>query len=373
MSYSRRNSPFANSALVVPHSVDKSDIKSGIAFQRQLEQAAFKAAEKKFSLPRQTANDFLANKSGLWDFIPQKRCLALEAALYEFEEKMPGFIENGVLIAQTGQHGGNLGKVTISVENGEITSKIASLIDFEEAQNTAPDKAVADKIAEITANLETLLSEPVGESKSAMSSARNPGVRTQKTPLGSLVADAYREAAGADIAVANGGDIRADLAAGVVTKGDVVSVLPFGNTLMVKTVTPAILRQVLENGVSGIVTDGNGNIDHEQSPQGRFLQVSGFSFAYDPTAPVGERVISVTLDGGKRLALDDDATALTLAGTNYVMTGGDRYSMLAGLSVLRELGAADEALAAYIQRHSPIDVPPAGRIIAEVLEENRAS
>ena len=66
-----------------------------------------------------------------------------------------------------------------------------------------------------------------------------------------------------DIAVANGGDIRADLPSGVVTKGDIVSVLPFGNTLMVKTVTPALLREALEKGVSGIVLDTSGAIDYE--------------------------------------------------------------------------------------------------------------
>jgi uncharacterized FAD-dependent dehydrogenase len=99
MSYSRRNSPYANCALVVPHNIDKSDVKSGIAFQRQLEQAAFEIAGKNFSVPKQRTNDFLAKKNGLWDFMPHNICIALEAALYEFDKKMPGFIEKGLLIA----------------------------------------------------------------------------------------------------------------------------------------------------------------------------------------------------------------------------------------------------------------------------------
>ncbi|MDR2546320.1 MAG: 5'-nucleotidase C-terminal domain-containing protein [Lachnospiraceae bacterium] len=273
-----------------------------------------------------------------------------------------GVSENGVLIAQAGHYGNNIGKVVVMVENGEITSKTASLISFAEASEIAPDPTVTEKLAAIMMGIEAMLGEPIGESRVEMSSARNPGVRTQEMPLGSLVADAYREAAAADIAIANGGDIRADVGIGMVTKGDIISILPFGNTLMVKTVTPAQLREALENGVSGIVADNDGTIDHELSPQGRFLHVSGFSFAYNPIAPPGERVISITLDSGVELSLDDDMTTLTLAGSNYVMTGGDYYQMLGELPVLRELGTADEALDEYIKRISPFEAPAAGRI-----------
>ncbi|MCL2283614.1 MAG: hypothetical protein FWC26_09905 [Fibromonadales bacterium] len=99
MSYSRHNSPFANSALVVPHSIEKSDTKSGIALQRQLENAAFEMSGKKFLAPKQSAESFLAKKGCLWDLLPSNVSCALEAALHEFEKKMPGFIKNGTLIA----------------------------------------------------------------------------------------------------------------------------------------------------------------------------------------------------------------------------------------------------------------------------------
>jgi 5'-nucleotidase len=116
--------------------------------------------------------------------------------------------------------------------------------------------------------------------------------------------------------------------------------------------------------VSAIVADSAGNIDHELSPAGRFLQVSGFSFVYDPAAPVGERVVSIALDDGRLLALDDNTTILSLAGSNYVMTGGDYYIMLGELPVERELGAADEALAEHIARHSPVNAPAEDRIVS---------
>ncbi len=100
MSYSRRNSPYANSALIVPYKVDKSDVKSGIAFQRELEQKAFEMTGKNYSVPKQRAEDFLAKKGGvLWDLMPENISTSLETALYEFENKMPGFIKNGLLLA----------------------------------------------------------------------------------------------------------------------------------------------------------------------------------------------------------------------------------------------------------------------------------
>ena len=285
-----------------------------------------------------------------------------------------GFDVGDVLIAQTGDHGSNLGKVTVSVENNKITRKDAELISVEEAMETDPDEDVSAMLSSIMAGLDVILSEPLGESLVSMSSERSPGVRTQEMPLGSLVADAYREAANAEIAIANGGDIRADLPSGIITRGDVISVLPFGNTLMVKNITPAILFELLENGVSGIVTDSDLNIDHEQSTQGRFPQVSGFSFVYDPVADIGTRIVSITLDDGRGLSPDDNSTIISLAGTNYIMTGGDDYYALVDLPVLRELGSADEALTKYLRKHSPtdnpVDNPLPGRImtLAEYLE-----
>ena len=120
MSYSRRNSPFANSALVVPCSIDRSDIKSGIALQRKLEKAAFEIAGKNFSLPRQSAENFLAGNCNLHDLMPKHITSALETALREFEKKMPGFVKNGILIAPETRTSSPLR--IVRRENGESVS-----------------------------------------------------------------------------------------------------------------------------------------------------------------------------------------------------------------------------------------------------------
>ena len=120
MSYSRRNSPRAKCALVVPRVIDKSDVKSGVAFQRQLEQRAFEAAGKKFCLPTQKASDFLAKKDNLWHIMPGDICTALETALHEFENKMPGFAANGLLYAPETRTSSPLR--IVRKENGESVS-----------------------------------------------------------------------------------------------------------------------------------------------------------------------------------------------------------------------------------------------------------
>ena len=96
MSYSRRNSPFANSALIVPVKIEKEDIKSGIALQRKLEKRAFEI--NGYSAVKQSAESFL-NGGIICDLLPENIAKNLQTALHEFENKMPGFIKKGTLIA----------------------------------------------------------------------------------------------------------------------------------------------------------------------------------------------------------------------------------------------------------------------------------
>jgi len=120
MSYSHRNSPYANSALIVPYKVEKSDVKSGIAFQRELEQRAFEMTGKNYSIPKQSAENFLAKKNEIWDLMPENISISLETALYEFEKKMPGFIKKGLLMAPETRTSSPLR--IVRKENGESVS-----------------------------------------------------------------------------------------------------------------------------------------------------------------------------------------------------------------------------------------------------------
>jgi len=153
---------------------------------------------------------------------------------------------------------------------------------------------------------------------------RSADVRTHETNMADFIADAFRSATGADVALVNGGSIRADttIAPGVMTRRDVLSMLPFNNRLVKIQISGAVLRAALEYGVASIGV--------EEQP-GRFPQVSGIRYAYDASRKPDERLTSVTVNGK---ALDDRAT-YTLTTTSYVaIDGGDGYSMFKGAKLL---------------------------------------
>jgi len=150
---------------------------------------------------------------------------------------------------------------------------------------------------------------------------RSADVRTSETNMADLIADTYRNATGSDVALVNGGSIRADttIEPGVLTKRDLLSVLPFNNKLVKLQISGAVLRSVLEYGVASIGV--------EEQP-GRFPQVSGIRFSYDASRKPGARLTSVTVNGKP---LDDKAT-YTLSTSSYLaIDSGDGYTMFKGL------------------------------------------
>jgi 2',3'-cyclic-nucleotide 2'-phosphodiesterase (5'-nucleotidase family) len=149
-----------------------------------------------------------------------------------------------------------------------------------------------------------------------------------ETNMGNLIAEAQRVGVDADVGMANGGGIRGDRtydAGTELTRRDILTELPFGNVTVKLEMSGALLLEVLENGVSKI-EDG----------AGRFPQIAGMSFVYDPTAPSGSRVVSAKV-GGK--TLDVNAT-YTMATNDYSAGGGDGYSMLKKAKVLIDASAA---------------------------------
>ena len=154
--------------------------------------------------------------------------------------------------------------------------------------------------------------------------ARSAVNRTQETNIGDFIADAFRATTASDVALMNGGSIRADeiIRAGSLTKRDVLSMLPFKNKVVKVELSGATLRQVLEHGVARSAEDAE---------PGRFPQVSGITFTFDATRPPGSRIVSLTVNG-KSL---DEKKNYTLAATDYVaIDGGDGYAMLKGTHLL---------------------------------------
>lgn len=225
-----------------------------------------------------------------------------------------------------------LGRIDLNINS--TTGKVES-IDWQVIPVT--DRIEDDpQFAAVTSKYAAKLNEMAGRvgATTVPLDARSAANRTGETNIADFVADAFRRAAGADVALINGGSIRADtiITPGELTLRDVLSILPFGNDLVKIEVKGATLRAAIEHGVSR----SGGTAE-----PGRFPQVSGLRYSYDTSRPAGARVKNITVGGRP---LDDDKT-YTLATAAYLAGGGDQYAMLKGApNLLREKIKDSEAL-----------------------------
>ncbi len=238
----------------------------------------------------------------------------------------------GVPIFKMTADGRELGRIDLNID--PKTGKVES-IDWEIIpvnQSVADDPVFAAVTEKYAAKL-TELAQVVGRSEVALDARSEPS-RTMETNIAGFIADAFRKAAGADVALVNGGSIRADtiISAGDLTMRDVLSILPFGNDLVKIEVTGETLLQALEHGVSRSAPGAE---------PGRFPQVSGLRYSFDTTLLPGARVKSVTV-GGQPLDLKKKYTLVT---TKYLAEGGDQYAVLKGhANILKERLVDNEVL-----------------------------
>lgn len=257
------------------------------------------------------------------------------------------------LVVQAGEYAQYLGRLSVTFDpQGHVVSWSGELIA---TKDFAPHPKVEEKLVVFREAIEALKAKVVGETAVYLEGERAK-VRTEETNLGNLVADAMlwkARVAGAQIALWNGGGIRASLPAGPVTFGDCMSILPFGNYIVVLEVTGEQIWQALENGVSMV-----------ERAAGRFPQVAGLRFVWDPAQPAGSRIVAVeVLSEGTWKPLDRKAV-YRLATSNFLAGGGDGYEMFKAALNSWNLGFVDyEVLAEYIQAHSPVAPQVEGRIV----------
>ncbi|MDT8719010.1 5'-nucleotidase C-terminal domain-containing protein [Clostridium sp. 19966] len=277
-------------------------------------------------------------------------------------------VVNGTLIAQTGCYSANLGKIDVSIDaSGKISSSETLMAPSDIQKNYTPNNTVQTLANSINASQASIYSQVVGHTDTTFWAGSVNGqsvARLGETNLGDLVADAMSYSAKSQVsntdysslpivALENGGGVRDVIPAGDINKGQIISVLPFGNILSLKEITPAILYQVIENGVSKI-TGQDKTTGLITGADGRFPQVSGMRFEYNPNSPVSSRVAKIVLlnkDGsdGKILDRNDNSTKIVLASNDFETSGGDGYTMLGSLKNIGEGNALDVITEDYIQ------------------------
>lgn len=242
-----------------------------------------------------------------------------------------GMVVGSTLITSAGEKTKNVGVIEITLTDGAVASS-AKLFTKAESADIEGDATIAALIEEINAANAIIENEVVATTDIVLDGEREQ-VRTGETNLGNLIAEALKDVSGADVALTNGGGIRTSIDVGDITKGEVLTVLPFGNTVRVIELTGADLIAAIENGV-GEAPEANGAFPH----------IAGMMVEYDSSKEVGSRVVSLKVNG---VAVDEAAT-YTLATNDFLVAGGDDYEMFEGKKVVAEYGAMDEVLIDYI-------------------------
>ena len=242
---------------------------------------------------------------------------------------------NDTVIVQTGEYLKNAGTVQIFLDaENNITAIKASLVTKEQAAGIPADEGVLSAINSYNEAQKTILSEVIAKSDIQFDGER-ANVRTGPTNLACLITTAMVETTGADMAITNGGGIRASIEPGDITRGDIVTVLPFGNYIVTKKMKGSDILAALEHGLS-VYPDANG----------AFPQVANAEYLFDASKPAGQRVIYVRVKGEK-LDLNREYVVAT---NDFMAAGGDDYPF-AGLPLVNEYQALDEALIQYITAH----------------------
>jgi len=253
------------------------------------------------------------------------------------------------MIAQTGTAGAYVGKEVIdfATYQGKVTRQSVSYELVPTLTSVAQDPAITAIVDGYNSQLTAKLSVVIGKALVALDGER-ANVRTKETNLGNYVADWMRISTGADIAIENGGSIRVSVPAGDVTVASVYGVLPFDNLLVILEIKGSTLKAALENSVSAY-----------PAQLGGFVQVSGFSYTFDPSKPKGSRVVSITKDGKP---MDMDAT-YRLCTADFTASGGDGYAMLKDANVVYKTSEwMRDGLVTYIMAHPEINPTVEGRI-----------
>ena len=308
--------------------------------------------------PNEWRGSTLADELSKSPLLKGKRVVVIDGHSHTVESKTYG---DNVTYNQTGSYLNNIGKVTLKPKSLLGTP---SLIKASETTNVTPNPEVKKLVDQIKAKYDAENAVVVVKNSPVELSGTRENVRVRETNLGNVVADSLYEYGQTgfqnktDIAVTNGGGLRETIAKDKpITKGSVIAVLPFGNTISQIKVTGQNVLDMFEKSLGSIlqvdkagktVLDENGQPLLE--PSGGFLHVSGAKVYYDTNLPSGKRVLRVEVknhDTGAYDKLDLNKTYY-LTTNDFLAAGGDGYTMLGGA---REEGPSmDEAFKNYLEK-----------------------
>ncbi|MFD2613909.1 bifunctional 2',3'-cyclic-nucleotide 2'-phosphodiesterase/3'-nucleotidase [Paenibacillus gansuensis] len=228
---------------------------------------------------------------------------------------------DGKLVIEAYSYGTALSDVDLQIDRAtrDIVVKKGEIVDVKH-EGITPDASITQMVKDYQEKNAPVMNAPVGKADAAITREASPA---GESALGNLIADGMRETMKTDFGFMNSGGIRNDLPQGNVTYGTMFSIQPFGNVLTKMTLTGAQLKEVMNQQWSGT------------SP--KIGQISGFTYSYDDSKPVGSRIVEMKKADGTPI---EDTKSYTIVVNDFMATGGDGYTGLKN-GTNREAGPVD--------------------------------
>ncbi|MTP77817.1 bifunctional metallophosphatase/5'-nucleotidase [Turicibacter sanguinis] len=258
-------------------------------------------------------------------------------------------IVNGTILTSTGEHFKNVGVVTIQYDlmADEIIKLVPHQISMKQLEKCEEDTEVKSVIDRIKNNQKSILEEVIGTTAIKLEGGRS-SVLNGHTNLGHLLTAAMLNETQADISLINGGTIRDSIDVGMITKGDVLKVLPFSNHIVTVEMTGKQLIEILNKGL----VIGSGTFLHFAGllVEAKLVQEAGCPDRYE--------VLSVQFN---QQPLELTQTYV-VAMNDFMVAGGDDYQMSQSSNLLNSFGTLDEALISYVKEYGEIAILNANQI-----------
>ncbi|MBC2854487.1 bifunctional UDP-sugar hydrolase/5'-nucleotidase [Cetobacterium sp. 2G large] len=252
---------------------------------------------------------------------------------------------------------GNMGSIVKIDIFKNKDGKIKQSLEFLPVDNSVPSDKEMLKLEEFyKEKLDRDLGTVIAKNNVKLDSGfgENHHARYEESNVGNLIADAYKNHFNTEIAFMNGGGIRANIESGDFRLRDAISILPFSNKVGAFKYSGKTIVEALEHGVSSV-----------DKKAGRFLQVSGMEYSYNPKNEMGSRVSNVTING-KPIQLE---TIYTVALPLYIKNGGDGFQMLKNTMGVVEIDSEknidSDIFIDYVKKIKVLNPKLEGRIVVK--------
>lgn len=252
----------------------------------------------------------------------------------------------GTWLISPGKHAEVLNQINIQTMGGKMIG--LNFAHLFMTDNLPSDPKVNEIIDRYSSQLDQKMKQVVGTAEVPLDGERQT-VRLKESNFGNALADSLRDLTGADIALQNGGGIRASIPAGDITLEQIYAALPFDNTVVMVEASGQTVWDAIEHSLASYPAAAGG-----------FLQVSGIQYTFDASKEPGARLVEVTMDGQP---LDKNKTYKVVA-NDFLTGGGDKFTMLKENTVLKQKTKhyLRDAFTEYVRKNGTISPQLEGRI-----------